>query len=190
MRTVSLDRMKNSGVARSGRRARLIAPAVLAVAMVAAGATSASAAERSITPQVVRQSTTYKVVNITRAYNQYGTQELARCDGSSGTICSIGKAKSAVRTIQTSFGLTRGTVAAGLSITAASSATVTVSCTHTITSKQVYIAYPIGTKYTYRIQKVVSTFNGISTSKNTTYSSYLTAFSPGGASIHCVLKSK
>jgi hypothetical protein len=191
--------MRKRGFARVGFSLAIIASTLLAGATLTGAAgddgdrpgdAGTSDTAGVVAPQVVRQSTTYKVVNITRTYNSYGTQELARCDGSNGTHCSIGKSKTAARTIQTSFGLTRATVAGGLSITSAASVEVTVSCSHTVTSKQVYVAYPIGTKYTYRIQKVVSTFNGISTSKNTTYSSYLTAFSPGSASIHCVLKSK
>ncbi|KHK96346.1 hypothetical protein LK09_15240 [Microbacterium mangrovi] len=172
-------------------RARLIAAGALSLALVAGGTTTASAAGDVSPERVVRQSTTYKVVNISRSYHVRGTQEIGRCGvGSNGTTCSITKTRGATRSIQSSFGLTRGAVAAGLSITSAASVQVSVGCSRKINRNQVLVAYPIGTKYRYRIRKTVSTFTGIRTSKHTSYSRYLTAFSPGGASIYCVVKSR
>lgn len=191
--------MRKRGMARVGFSLAVIASTVLAGATLTGAArydspmlddAAASGTTARIAPAVVRQSTTYKVVNISRKYNTYGTQEIARCDGSNGSTCVITKTKGATRTIGLTFGLSRGFVAAGLNITTASSESVSVGCSHTVTPQQWYIAYPVGTTYRYRIQKVVSTFNGISTTKNTTYSGYLVAFSPGSASIHCVLKAK
>jgi hypothetical protein len=163
----------------------------LGLALIAGGSTTAYAAEDVNAPTVVSQSTTYHVVNISRTYHVRGSQEIGRCGtATNGMTCSITRTRSATRTIQSSFGLTRGTVAAGLSITAATSVQVSVSCSHKINANQVLVGYPIGTKYRYRIQKHVRTFTGISTSIHNSYSRYLTAFSPGSASIYCAVKSR
>lgn len=173
------------------RRTRAITTGALILALVAGGTTAASAAEVTNAPGVVRQSATYKVVNIHRSYHVKGTQEIGRCGtGTNHTTCSIHRTRSATRTIQTSFGLSRGTIAAGLDITSARSVQVGTTCSHRINANQVLVGYPMGTKYRYRIKKVVRTFSGISTHKHTSYSSYRTAFSPSSASLYCIVKHK
>lgn len=122
----------------------------------------------------------YQVVNktSTTGYVNYA-QKLTYCQsGTAGVSCTISSTYSATRTIGVSLGWTRAGVAAGLSISSASSVSVSVACTSPpLAAGQKFVAYPIGTRYSYRIYHY-------GTYITPTYSGYLTAFNPNGA-IYC-----
>jgi hypothetical protein len=126
----------------------------------------------------------YFVTNVTRTPNWVDTsRELTRCmAGTSGTQCQLTRTYSATRSIDTSLGVSRSFVAAGLNIGSSTSVSTSVSCSKTINAGHAFVAYAIGTRYSYRIQKVVSPRGGI------TYSGWLTAFNPSPTSTYCVVK--
>jgi hypothetical protein len=75
--------------------------------------------------------TTQTVVNKTTLSTRYTdkSRQISRCTVyTTGGTCSISKGKSATRTIQTSLGITRNAVASSLSISAASTVSLTASC--------------------------------------------------------------
>lgn len=91
-----------------------------------------------------------------------------------GQTCTISQSFSVTRSIGVDLGMSRGAVAAGLSISASDTNALSVSCTSPpLAAGQIYEAYPSGTRYYYRIKKW-------GTMTPETYSGTLTAFDPQG----------
>ena len=152
---------------------------VLGLLLATAGATSASAEEavddgpeKAAGPVV-----TYReVINKTSQSNyiRYGeANRLTHCVVvTSGQTCTISRTFDVTRSIGVSLGMTRAAVAASLSISSASSVSVGVSCTSpTMKVGQKYEAYPVGTRYTYKIKRW-------GTNQPATTSGTLSAFNP------------
>lgn len=105
-------------------------------------------------------STAYRVLNST-------PYALASCGAGAGGTCSINTTASATRTIETSLGVTRATVAASIGISSASTVSLGVSCNSPVFSNsgQRYTAFPAGTMYYYTISSggqtsgILSAFN-------------------------------
>ena len=101
--------------------------------------------------------TVYKVVSkslLSSNYTNY-SNELARCNAAtSGVTCSISQSVSATRTIGLDLGASRGVIATGLSISSASSTSISVTCNSpAMSAGQSFRAYPVGSRYSYKIQK-------------------------------------
>lgn len=130
-------------------------------------------------------ATPYKrVVDKTVTGNKKGN-EVGRCvAGSSKMNCSISRGKSATRSIQVDFGLTRGKVAGQLGISSSHSVTVEVGCSRTIKKGQALVAYSVGRQFRYRIESGVAS---VVPSKKT-YSKWLSAFDPDKNGLYCVVQ--
>ncbi|NLU65774.1 hypothetical protein [Streptomyces sp. HNM0574] len=128
-----------------------------------------------------------KVVKKTKKTKQTNTKnEIARCTAQSkGMTCTINKTASATRTIDAGFGLSRGAVAGNLGISKAKTQSVAVSCTSKVKKGHSLVAYPIGTKYRYKIEKHM-TANGLPYKAGT--SGWKHAFNPSPASVSCKVK--
>lgn len=134
----------------------------------------------------------YYAVNKSKTANSINfAQLLASCSvGTSGATCTISKGKTATRTISLSLGASRGVIASQLGISADTSVSVSTSCTSPVMSAgQVWKAYPVGDRWSYRIHKRTTVYNNQGFVQSTTneYSAYLSAFNPYSASIHCRL---
>jgi len=114
----------------------------------------------------------------------FTSKEIARCAAvTPGLTCTIHKTASATRTIQLDLGLSRAAVAAHLQISSAATQSVSVQCTSgKLKAGQVLVAYSVGTRYTYKIERHM-------TSPPYDYvigtSSLLSAFDPSPAGISC-----
>jgi hypothetical protein len=176
------------------RRVILAAASLCAAATIVIGSGSAasasSSAQKAVTPVVAHPQgntptrfTTYTVIDKSYVSNYVNKSSLiARCYAVGGT-CSISKGREASVSIGLSLGATRSEVAAGLSITASSSVSLTIGCTSpTLKSGESWSAYPIGRKYKYKVKAVNAGPGGPPT---TTTSGYLSAFSPYSNQIYC-----
>ena len=121
------------------------------------------------------------VVDVSRQYNFIGyNKRITYCGvGTAGATCTLSQSTTVSRDIQVGMNLTRGTVAASLSISSSSSRAVTVSCTSPAMQRgQIWSAYPYGTRLRYRIVT--------RTTGSSTYTGWLYAFDPTGG-IYCRL---
>lgn len=162
--------------------------AILAVLLfcafcIAASPASAETTEKNITkpseeasPDRAMPIDVKKVVDtiVHRNYTKY-SQPITSCGSASKHVtCSIGRTETIQRTIQLDMGITRNQVAASLGISASHSLTTQVSCNATrLKPGQRLWAYPFGTQYQYKIQRIT----WLGTSK----SNWLFAFNPRGA---------
>lgn len=123
--------------------------------------------------------TTYEVTEISRSSGIVNMNDMiASCSGTPGTVCRIQRSVTAERRIDLTLGVSRGVVAAELNISKASSRTVSVSCSATITSNRPELrAYPLGTQIFY---KVTRNQNGTRTASGTKM-----AFVPSSSSTFC-----
>ncbi|MBO9554891.1 hypothetical protein [Cellulomonas sp.] len=120
-----------------------------------------------------------------RYYNQVDfNHQIARVYQQPGQTASIASGKTATRTIQVGGGMTRSGIAANLSISSATSVTVTVGCNSVIPKGNTYLAaYPVGTQIYY---EVVETWVSTPSNKRTEFSSgLLMAFNPTANQIYC-----
>lgn len=149
---------------------RTVATMASAVAVVLGGVSVAAPASAW---------TTYKVTEISRSTGRVNMNDmLASCSGTPGTVCRIERSVSAERRIDLALGVSRGFVAGELNISKASTRTVSVSCSATITSNRpVLRAYPLGTQIFY---KVTRNQNGTKTTSGTKM-----AFVPNSSSTFC-----
>ncbi|WP_196943025.1 hypothetical protein [Streptomyces sclerotialus] len=100
-----------------------------------------------------------KVISKTSKKNYTNTKnEIARCTAQTkGMTCMINKTASATRTIDAGFGLSRDGVAASLNISKAKTQSVSVTCSAKVSKGHSLVAYPIGTRYKYKIEKHITT---------------------------------
>ena len=99
-----------------------------------------------------------------------------------GITCTISQSTNATRSISLSLGITRGTVASGLGISASSDVGTSVSCTSpALSAGQSFRAYPLGTRFSYKAQK--KTIVGPQTT--TEVSGTLYAFDPRANAVAC-----
>ncbi|MGW1793640.1 hypothetical protein ACWCO0_23125 [Streptomyces tubercidicus] len=111
--------------------------------------------------------------------------EIARCTAQTkGMTCMINKTAAATRTIDAGFGLDRGGVAASLNISDAKTQSVSVICSSPVKKGHSLVAYPIGTRYTYKIEKHITT--PIDYKAGT--SGWKHAFNPAPAKVSCKVK--
>lgn len=156
------------------------------VALVAAmtllgGVGAASAADDPIPGTNATGGSVSSVVDISRQYNFIGySKRITYCGvGTAGATCTLSISTTVSRDIQVGATLSRGTVAASLSISSSSSRSVTVACTSPpMQAGQIWSAYPYGTRLTYRIVT--------RTTGSATYTGWLYAFDPTGG-IYCRL---
>ncbi|WP_157847691.1 hypothetical protein [Streptomyces violens] len=132
-------------------------------------AAHASTGEPSPVPEVQKQSGEIspraavghysKLINKTAKKNYTNTKnEIARCTAQTkGMTCMINKTSSATRTIDAGFGLSRNGVAASLNISKAKTQSVSVTCSAKVSKGHSLVAYPIGTRYKYKIEKHITT---------------------------------
>lgn len=134
--------------------------------------------------------TTRTVVNKTTLSTKYTdkSRQISRCTVyTTGGTCSISKGKSATRTIQTSLGITRNAVASSLSISAASTVSLTASCNSPVLkSGQSWVAWAQGTRYKYKVQTKVWVGGKQQPGLGQT-SGWLYAFNPNPGYISCGL---
>ena len=130
------------------RRLLLIAPiSALFLAMFSASISPATAGIHIITYKMIDHS---KKTDVTDFSHRLGVCKAE----SNGTKCNISKGKTSTRSIDTSFGLSKGWVAGKLNISSSSSVTVTVGCsTVTLKKGQKLEAFPVGSKHKYKIRK-------------------------------------
>jgi hypothetical protein len=127
----------------------------------------------------------YKVKVIARYYDQVDfNHRIARVYQQPGESASISAGRSATRTIQVGGGYTRAGVAGSLSISSATTVTVTVGCTSVIpVGRERLDAFPVGTQIFYEItQKWHDTTTGAVTNFTT---GTLMAFNPTPNEIYC-----
>lgn len=93
----------------------------------------------------------YKVASHTRTYNTNYNNRLARCN----LPCGLEVTRSATRTISVGGGLTRAGAALGLSISSATTKSLSISCEYTKKpSNRTWLdAYPEGYQYFYKIRE-------------------------------------
>lgn len=96
------------------------------------------------------------VVNKTKYtnYTNY-SQTLGSCKAASQNVtCTISKSTSSTRTVQVGMSLKRGDVTGSLGISSGTTVGVSVSCTSPkMNVGQVFKAWPLGSKYKYRIRR-------------------------------------
>lgn len=96
-----------------------------------------------------------------------------------GATCTIVRTKTATRTIEAGFGLSRAAVAAQLGISASDSQSTAIHCASPPLSQgQTWRAYPNGYKHSYKIKRTTMLYG-------TTYSKTLFAFDPIPNEITC-----
>jgi hypothetical protein len=160
-------------------KTRIIRAAAVAGAAVLIGILGATPAQAAPPPYVIQYHVINKVTLSTN-YVNYSNQ-LAQCASVGGT-CTISISTNATRTIGLSLGMSRDGVAAGLSISSATTVGTTVACTSpTLSSGQVFRAYPVGTRYSYKVQK--NTITG--PTQKIEVSGTLYAFNPRANSVWC-----
>jgi hypothetical protein len=176
---------------------RLVTPALLAV-LLSGGSIEAAHADgqgqndsSSETSEPAESAALrYRVVNVSSSRNQLGGV-IGSCNiRSSGGTCQISRGKTASRDIQLSLGASRGSVAAGLNISAGTSVATTVSCSSPpMSAGQTWKARAVGTRYYYNVnkQKGVQGRTGIIGWNTVATSGRLTALNPYGSSISCGL---
>ena len=170
-----------------------IAGALLALP-IALGATTAhastgSAPESAGEKPTVRSAVGHYSVVIEKSAKKNWTNkknEIARCTVTSANLgCTISKAATATRTIDAGFGMSRGAVASSLNISKAKSRTVSVSCSAPKLKKgKSLVAYPIGTRHKYKIEKHMTTPIDYKTGT----SGWKHAFNPAPAKVSCKTK--
>lgn len=124
---------------------------------------------------------------MTKKKNYTNTKnEIARCKVTSPTLgCSISQGATATRRIDAGFGLSRGAVAANLNIGQDKSKSVSVSCSALKLKKgKSLVAYPMGTRYKYKIEKHITT--PIDYKDSTSGWKY--AFNPSSSKVSCKIK--
>ncbi|MGW8565566.1 hypothetical protein [Isoptericola sp. NPDC055881] len=128
------------------------------------------------------------VVNKRRISKYYTdrSRQIGRCTiRTSGATCSISKGKTATRTIQTTYGLSRYSVASSLGISSAKSVTTQAACTSPKMKKgKSWVGWAQGSRYRYKIQSK-SRVAGFTIFGNK--SGWLYAFNPNPAYITCGL---
>lgn len=122
----------------------------------------------------------YKLIGVTKQENVAGATEAGRClvltDGGS---CSITSGNSVSVSVGTSLGLSAQGVSAGLNASYQKTVTLSIGCSSpALTGGQSWIAHPVGTAFTCKIQRS-SWFGGSTTSQE------LTAFFPRKDAIAC-----
>ncbi|WP_394437278.1 hypothetical protein [Streptomyces sp. SGAir0957] len=124
-----------------------------------------------------------KLVQKTSKKNYTNTKnEIARCTAqTAGMTCMINKTASATRTIDAGFGMTYNGVASSLSISKAKTQSVSVTCSAKVGKGHSLVAYPIGTRYKYKIEKHITT--PIDYKADTSGWKY--AFDPSPAKVSC-----
>lgn len=142
-----------------------------------------ASAHTGVQTWVIDKSKTASVVN--------RGQVIAQCSvGTSGSTCTISSGKTATRTINYTLGMARALVASSLGISSAETVSISTSCTSPVMSAgQVWKAYPVGDRWSYRIHKRTTTYSnqGVVQSTKNEYSGRLNAFNPYSAGIHCQL---
>ncbi|MGI5470004.1 hypothetical protein [Streptomyces sp. CA-132043] len=100
-----------------------------------------------------------KLISKTSKKNYTNTKnEIARCTAQTkGMTCMINKTASATRTIDAGFGMSHDGVAASLNISKAKTQSVSVTCSAKVGKGHSLVAYPIGTRYKYKIEKHITT---------------------------------
>ncbi|MGW0737083.1 hypothetical protein [Streptomyces sp. NPDC002851] len=127
-----------------------------------------------------------KVIKKTATKNYTNTKnEIARCTAqSAGMTCTINKTASATRTIDAGFGMSRGAVAGSLNISSAKTQSVSVTCSAPVKKGKSLVAYPIGTRYKYKIEKHITTpLDYVAGTSGWKY-----AFNPSAAKVSCKVK--
>ena len=124
----------------------------------------------------------FEAVNVTSTANFANTSSLiARCYASGG-FCNIESGRSAAIDISLSVGADRGSIAGSLGVSASSAVSLTVGCrSPQLADGQAWSAYPVGTRFSYRIKR--SEYRGPKPSIS--YSGYLSAFVPYPNQISC-----
>ncbi|MEU4997838.1 hypothetical protein [Streptomyces sp. NPDC021622] len=127
-----------------------------------------------------------KVIKKTATKNYTNTKnEIARCTAqSAGMTCTINKTASATRTIDAGFGMSRGAVAGSLNISSSKTQSVSVTCSAPVKKGKSLVAYPIGTRYKYKIEKHITTpLDYVAGTSGWKY-----AFNPSAAKVSCKVK--
>lgn len=123
--------------------------------------------------------TSYDIVDLSRTKVTNFSQQKAVCyAGTSDINCSNAVRMTASKTISVSQGASRGWAAGQLGWTNTYSTEVSTTCSKTLKKGQSLVAYPYGTKATYKIRKVVSPRGSSSTS------GWMTSFAPTGISCY------
>jgi hypothetical protein len=127
-----------------------------------------------------------KLINKSKQSNYTNQKdEIARCTAqTAGMTCMINKTASATRTIDAGFGLSRGAVAGSLNISQAKTQSVAVTCSSPVKKGHSLVAYPIGTRYKYKIEKHITT--PLDYKAGT--SGWKRAFNPAPAKVSCKVK--
>ncbi|MER5260012.1 MULTISPECIES: hypothetical protein [unclassified Streptomyces] len=127
-----------------------------------------------------------KLINKSKQSNYTNSKdEIARCTAQTqGMTCMINKTASATRTIDAGFGLSRGAVAGSLNISQAKTQSVAVTCSSPVKKGHSLVAYPIGTRYKYKIEKHITT--PLDYKAGT--SGWKHAFNPAPAKVSCKVK--
>ncbi|WP_156761381.1 hypothetical protein [Microbacterium karelineae] len=110
--------------------------------------------------------------------------------GTDGGKCTISKGETATRTINVALGASRGLVSGQLGISSSHSQTVTIGCESDpdgMKAGQVWRAYAVGDKFTYKVKKRETRYSndGRVLSTNTSYSGLLWAFNPYSNGLFC-----
>lgn len=158
----------------------LMAVSVALAASPGTALASSNSHQTTISPAVGPVIDVYEIVNKTSSSGTvHYSDRLTYCQvGTSGSSCSITSQQSATRSVSVDLGWSRSGVAAGLSISSATTVSLAVTCASpSLLAGQIFAAYPTGTTFNYRIHHYGTYVNSV-------YSPYLTAFNPDGG-IYC-----
>jgi hypothetical protein len=128
----------------------------------------------------------YSAVNRTTTSNYVNKSEiLGHClVVTAGMTCTITHGSESTRTVEVSIGATRGDVTASLSISNATSVSVSVGCTSPRLAKgAVYHGWALGQHIHYKLKEYAVSFTGSKTLVRT--SGYLYAFNPYRNGLAC-----
>lgn len=165
-----------------------LVPALAAALVIATAVTGGAvdgrvgAGRQAAYPQVLTSVVNKSIVN---GYWTNMGQVIGSCKvGTSGSKCTISSGKSATRTVDLAFGISRGAVTGSLGIKNGSTVSVSTSCSSPpLAAGRVYRAYPIGQKWQYKVKKITHLGVGLT---QTQTSGLLTAFNPSSTHIYCV----
>lgn len=138
-------------------------------------------------PQFYEKYTLIHVSKKTSYVNKSKALASCRAQGKVPITCTITKGKTATRSFGVALKIPIKTVAAELGISQQTSVTLTTGCSARIKSGQTLYAYPVGTRYKYKVKKVtkgsiMQYYNG------TTISSWQYTFNPYKNDIACIVK--
>lgn len=167
-----------------------VAAGLLLVSLTAgapAGAPEARSAGHDIRAGSDVRVYSYKVINKSTVSTSYINRAvlIGSCKPPVGGTCSVSRTVTVQRSVQVSLGASVSGVTAGLQLSGSSSVAVAIACNSARgTGSNTLYAYPVGTRYSYKVQKWEHVYN---TSRIVSTSGTLYAFQPRNSE-HCEMR--